>query len=234
MPLFGGGDELGLARTWRLRSEVGRLVCRFAEEEAALEHALAHADAARDERETAEIKLGLGNCFCWGPMPVDEAIARCQTMLDEARGVRWVEASTLGMLAYLLALADRAAAPAPRRSRAIYEELGMSFALAARAVIPAGIELMAGDLEAAEHALRGTRPARGDRRERAPLHDRGHPRQVLYEQGRDDEAESFARASERAAAEEDLGSQVLWRSALAKVLARRDGAATRATGGRGG
>jgi hypothetical protein len=45
---------------------------------------------------------------------------------------------------------------------------------------------------------------------------------VLYEQGRDDEAERFARASEGAAAADDIGSQVLWRSALAKVLARRD------------
>ncbi len=230
MPMFEAeGDDLGLARAWRLRSEVGRLVCRFDEKAAALEHALAHAETARDEREAAEIKLGLGNCFCWGPMPVDEAIARCQTMLDEARGVRWVEASTLGMLAYLLALADRAADARRHwlRSRAIYEELGMSFALAARAVIPAGIELMAGDLEAAEHALRDGHDrleAIGENELRSTI--AATLAQVLYEQGRDDEAESFARASERAAAEDDLGSQVLWRSALAKVLARRDGDAS--------
>jgi hypothetical protein len=48
---------------------------------------------------------------------------------------------------------------------------------------------------------------------------------VLYEQRRDDEAERYARASEEVSAEEDVGSQVLWRSALAKVLARRDGSA---------
>ena len=44
------GDDLGLARAWRLRSKVARLVCRFAEEAAALELALAHAEAAGDER----------------------------------------------------------------------------------------------------------------------------------------------------------------------------------------
>ena len=54
------GDDLGLAHTWRLRSEVGRLVCRFADEQAALEQALLHADAAGDEREVAEIRLWLG------------------------------------------------------------------------------------------------------------------------------------------------------------------------------
>lgn len=44
---------------------------------------------------------------------------------------------------------------------------------------------------------------------------------VLYEQGRYDEAEHFARTSADAAARDDVVSQTLWRTALAKVLARR-------------
>jgi class 3 adenylate cyclase/tetratricopeptide (TPR) repeat protein len=226
VPLFeAASDDLGLARAWRLRSEVGRLVCRFGEKAAALEQALAHAEAAREEREAAEIKLWLGNCFCWGPMPVAQAIARCQAMLVEARGVRWVEASILGMLAYLLALADRPAEARDHhlRSRAIHEELGMTFAAAARAVIPAGIEQVAGDLEAAERELlwgHDQLQAIGENELRSTI--AATLAHVLYEQGRDDEAERFARASEGAAAADDIGSQVLWRSALAKVLARRD------------
>ncbi len=107
MPLFEAhGDDLGLARAWRLRSEVGRLVCRFGEEAAALEQALVHAEAAGEEREAAEIKLWLGTCLCYGPTPVGAAIARCREMLEQAHGVRWVEASILGMLGYLLAMAD--------------------------------------------------------------------------------------------------------------------------------
>src|SRR4029078_13741289 len=35
-------DDLGLAHTWRLRSEGGRLVCRVRAEEAALEHDAPH------------------------------------------------------------------------------------------------------------------------------------------------------------------------------------------------
>ena len=156
MPLFRAAeDDFGLARVWRLRSEVRRLVCHFGEEAAALEQALAHAQAAGEEREATEIRLWLGNCLCYGPMPVGKVIARCQEMLEHAHGVRWVEASTLGMLAYLHAMADH---PAEARScyartRAIFEELGMTFALAARAIIPAEIERMAGDLEAAEREL---------------------------------------------------------------------------------
>jgi tetratricopeptide (TPR) repeat protein len=226
VPLFrSAGDDLGLARTWRLRSEVGRIACRYGEKAALLEQALPYAQTAGEEREAAEIKLGLGNCFCWGPMPVKPAIERCQAMLDEARGVRWVEASILGMLAYLLALAD-SSDDARRhwlRSRAIFEELGMSFALAARAVIPAGIERMAGELEAAERELRlghDQLEAIGEKELRSTV--AATLAHVLHEQGRDDEAEEFARACADAAAAEDIGSQVLWRSALAKIVARRD------------
>ena len=43
----------------------------------------------------------------------------------------------------------------------------------------------------------------------------------LCELGEDDEADRFSRACEEAAADEDVFSQVLWRSARAKVLARR-------------
>ena len=48
--------------------------------------------------------------------------------------------------------------------------------------------------------------------------------QVLHEQGRDDEAEQFALTSDELAAADDVYSQLLWRSALAKVRARRDAA----------
>jgi tetratricopeptide (TPR) repeat protein len=229
VPLFRAAeDDFGLARVWRLRSEVGRLVCHFGEEAAALEQALAHAEAAGEEREATEIRLWLGNCLCYGPMPVGKVIVRCQEMLEHAHGVRWVEASTLGMLAYLHAMADH---PAEARScyartRAIFEELGMTFALAARAIIPAEIERMAGDLEAAERELvagHDLLEAIGENELRSTIAATlGH---VLYDQGRDDDAERFARASQSAAAEDDIGSQVLWRSALAKIVARRDGAA---------
>ncbi|MGH3071638.1 MAG: AAA family ATPase [Gaiellaceae bacterium] len=226
-PLFEEhGDHYGLARAWRLRSEVGRLFCRFGEKGAALEQALIHAEAAGEEREAVEIRLWLANCLCYGPTPVGAALELTQDMLERADGVRWVEASLLGMRGYLLAIADRPAEARAHqaRSHAIYEELGMSFANAARVVIPAGIEQMAGDLEAAERELvwgRAALEAIGETELRSTA--AAMLAHVLHEQGRDDEAEHFARESETAAAEDDIGSQVLWRSALAKVIARRDG-----------
>jgi class 3 adenylate cyclase/tetratricopeptide (TPR) repeat protein len=229
VPLFENHrDDHGLARAWRLRSEVGRLVCRFGEEAAALEQALVHADAAGEEREAVEIKLWLATCLCYGPTPVGEGLAQTARMLQEAHGVRWVQASLLGARGYLLAMADRVdeARSIHARSHAIYEELGMSFANAARAVLPATIEQLAGDLDAAERELvsgHGRLAAIGENELRSTI--AASLAHVLHEQGRDDEAETYARASEEAAAEDDVGSQVLWRSALAKVLARRDGSA---------
>jgi tetratricopeptide (TPR) repeat protein len=43
----------------------------------------------------------------------------------------------------------------------------------------------------------------------------------LYAFGEYDEAEVFSRESKKAAADDDVFSQVLWRSALAKIEARR-------------
>ena len=83
---------------------------------------------------------------------------------------------------------------------------------------------MAGDLEAAERELvsgHDQLEAIGENELRSTI--AATLAHVLYEQGRDVEAERFARASKSAAAEDDVGSQVLWRSALAKVIARRDG-----------
>jgi tetratricopeptide (TPR) repeat protein len=218
-------DDLGLAHTWRLRSEVGRLVCRFGEEEAALELALAHAAAAGDEREAAEIKLWLGTCLCYGPTPVGAAIARCREMLEQAHGVRWVEASILGMLGYLLAMADDPLQARDHhvRSGMILEELGMTFPLAARAVNSARIEMMAGDLESAERQLRwGYEQLERVGETEVRSTTAAMLAQVLHEQERDDEAERFALTSDELAAEDDVYSQLLWRSALAKVRARRD------------
>ena len=52
---------------------------------------------------------------------------------------------------------------------------------------------------------------------------------ALYAEGKDEEAERFSRESEEAAAPDDVLSQVLWRTARAKILAQ----ARRARAGRG-
>ena len=227
IPLFAErGDDLGLARAWRLRSEVDRIACRFGAKDEALEQALLHARRSGDEREAAEIRLWLASGLLYGPTPVRKAIARCNEMLEESRGVRWMEASGLGILAYLEAMLDHTdeARELYGRTRAIYEELGMTFAIAARSFIPAGIETMAGNPAGAEQELLAgyeALEAIGETELRSTV--AASLAENYASEGRDDEAEEYSRISENIAASDDFGSQILWRGARARALARRDG-----------
>jgi tetratricopeptide (TPR) repeat protein len=84
------------------------------------------------------------------------------------------------------------------------------------------VEGLAGEPAAAERALRQSYElfeAEGDTGHvafAAALLSR-----ALYDLGRDEEAERLTRVSEQAAAPDDAGTQMQWRSVRAKVLARR-------------
>jgi ATP/maltotriose-dependent transcriptional regulator MalT len=89
-------------------------------------------------------------------------------------------------------------------------------------VIAAGIEILADDYEAAERELRWaykTLEEMGDKGVRAPI--AAYLADVLYAQGRDEEAETFASTADELAAADDLVAHVLLRSVRAKVLAGR-------------
>jgi tetratricopeptide (TPR) repeat protein len=83
------------------------------------------------------------------------------------------------------------------------------------------VELVAGDWEAAEHALR-IQCAHAERPGREPVLATAAAMlsSCLYEQGRDDEAGHWAALGEQHAPVHDPNAQVLWRSARAKLLAR--------------
>ena len=107
-------------------------------------------------------------------------------------------------------------------ARTRYEELGLNFRRAARSVIGASIEMLAGDFEAAERELRwgyDTLERMGDKGARAPI--AALLGEALYAQGKDEEADSFAEIAKELAAADDLVPQVIWRSVRAKVLANR-------------
>jgi tetratricopeptide (TPR) repeat protein len=84
------------------------------------------------------------------------------------------------------------------------------------------VEMLAGNPEAAASTLRASYTAleqMGERRELATI--AGFLAHALYEQGDFEEAGRFSRASENAAAPDDVHAQVLWRSARAKTLGRQ-------------
>ena len=154
-----------------------------------LELALEHARRAGDELEQAQILVWLGTSYCFGPTPVRDAIKRCEELRASGGGLAWVESATLGMLAFLEGMHGnfQEARDLYGRSKRIIEELGMRFALAGRAIIPAAIESFAGDPEAAERELRwgyDLLEEMGERELRSTI--AAYLAQVLIEQGRDD------------------------------------------------
>ena len=217
------GDDLGLARAWRLRGEVAVLAGHWGARAETLERALEHARLATDEREEATLVGLLVMALYFGPTSVEEAISRCERFLTEVSGQRSIEAAIWSSLAGLVAMRGDFDEARELWAAACnqYEELGLSYRRAVRAVIAADIEALAGDHEAAERELRwgyDTLERMGEKGARAVL--AAYLAESLSRRGRDDEAAGFAEIAATLAAADDLVPQVLWRSVRAKVLAR--------------
>jgi ATP/maltotriose-dependent transcriptional regulator MalT len=108
------------------------------------------------------------------------------------------------------------------RAVATYAEMGHEFRLAARTLVGAEIETLAGDLPAAERELRrgcDILERMGDRGVRSTLS--AYLARVLASEGRFNEADELAQFSADTAGSDDLVTQVVWRSARAIVLAHR-------------
>ncbi len=218
------GDDLGLARAWRLMADVHWTRSRYAAVDEALERAIEHArnaGAGWEEAESLGLYTGSG---VFGPAPVPEGIERSERILREAKGNRLVEARAFRSLAALRAMEGRfdEARDLAKRASGILEDLGLWLRAAFVSETSGFIERLAGDAEAAERELR----AGFDVIEK--LGEQGYLSTVAallahstLDQGRVDDAEQFISASQIVAAEDDLTTQVLLRSARARALAGR-------------
>jgi tetratricopeptide (TPR) repeat protein len=222
------GDDGGVARAWHLLSEPPVNACRWGERAAALEHALAHARRAGDTREVARAAGFLMQAIQLGPTPVDDAIERAHLFLSESEDDRLLTAAILSSLAVLLAMRGEFDEARARwaRARALWDELGMAQNRALRTIDGSAIELLAGDVEAAEHELRtGYRMFE----ELGDIHLRptvaAYLAAALAQGNRLDDAEAFAEFAQSHSSEDDIVTQVMWRVALAQVRARGGDAA---------
>jgi class 3 adenylate cyclase/tetratricopeptide (TPR) repeat protein len=222
-PLEAAGDHLGVAKAWRLRSEVAIRAAHWGARADALERALEHARQAGDVREEATIIAHLAQSLYYGPTPVEDAIARCEGFLTEGRGNRSLEASIGSTLAGLHAMRgdfDEARGLWTEAGK-LYEALGLMFRRAARSHIPAAIEMLAGDYEAAERELCwGYETLERMAGESARGTIAAFLAEAVYQQGRYDEARRFTDVTEQLVADDDVVPQVVWRSVRAKVFAR--------------
>jgi tetratricopeptide (TPR) repeat protein len=220
-------DQLALARVYRLVAEVHWDDHDYADTEKTLEKALEHARKTGLQQEIATVLSFLAASTFYGPTHVHDAIKRLEQIIDLSEGSPTVAANCLlriGGLAAMQRQFDQARLLVAK-SRGIYEELGLATRAAAGSQETGLIELLAGDAIAAETQFRaGYEALVGMGQEGFAGTNAAWLALSLYLQARYDDAEHFARISERAAEDEDM-LKPEWAPTLARVMARKGDAA---------
>jgi len=218
-------DELGLCRTLQLEAALHWDHARSAAAEDAWQRAAGYARSLNDRRELVEILCWLASAALWGPMPAPEGIKRCKGYLDEIGSHAFGKAVILLQLAGLYAMQDDTAGASVslNNARTLLETLGPT--MTAAITEPADlIAMLAGDPVTAEKHLRlqyDTLHQMGERRYLAITAAKLARAIAAQGQSRYDEATSFIKISEEAAAGEDMSAQALSQGLSARILADR-------------
>jgi class 3 adenylate cyclase/tetratricopeptide (TPR) repeat protein len=217
------GDDLGLSRLWRLRALVHWIEARSTDAEPAWERAAEHARRAGDERGWAEVLSWLASSAYLGPTPVEDAIARCESIRVELSDFRRSQALVLQPLAGLHAMREEFARARHllAESSAILTDLGVTMHTAVFHH-DADVALASGDTNGAATLLSTGYERLEEMGEKALLATTAAMlAHALFEQGRFEEAWKFTQKAEDTAAADDLSAQILWRTVRARVLAQR-------------
>jgi ATP/maltotriose-dependent transcriptional regulator MalT len=218
-------DHRGLAKGWALLAHVQLVRAQFAAAEDAWFRAADHARRAVDSRDELE-SLAWVPLTAWaGPIRADRGLARCNEVLERARGDKKVTASALIAQAVFEAELGRfgEARACVGRAKALLEEVALTVWLAGPVAQFAGwVELLGDDAAAAERELRSGYDTLAEIGELGWLSTTAALlAEAVLVQGRVDEAEELTYASEKSAGAEDTYSHALLRSVRAKVFARR-------------
>ena len=216
-------DDRALVRAFRLLYYVHVTRARYGDAAAAAERTIRHATAAGDEVTARRFLGSLATSALYGPMPVLEAITTCEEVLDRAEDDRRARALAEVAIGHLEAMRGNfeRARVLYRRSRASLEEFGYLLMAALTSLDSSAIELLAGDLAAAESELRADYRRLEEMGERNYISTTaGLLGDVLYRQSRYDESAEFAGICEHLASPDDVASQFHWRCVRGKLKAR--------------
>ncbi len=217
-------DEAGLAMAWRLRAWASGIACRFGDAAEAAERARGHARRAGDVMQERRAATAYAAAASLGPTLVDEAIERCEASIEQTAGDRQSEGQILAVLAGLYAMqgAFDHARTLVARAQALFDELGLEVHAARLGVEAWRVEMLAGEAENAERALRSAQEALEALGERYLLSTvAGLLAQMLIARGAFDEALEAGERSRELATEADVASQALWRCVRGRLLSRR-------------
>ncbi len=221
--LENAADHHSLARAWRLLAHAHGTSSQFGAVAEAAEQTIRHATLAGEELLARRLTGLLAVSVLYGPTPAEEAIAYSKEILLRVAEDRKATALTEVLLAHLEAMRANfdTARTRYQRSRALLEEFGYRFLAALTSLDSAPVEMLAGDLAAAERELRRDYRTLGEMGERNYISTTaGMLAEVLYRRGRYDESAEFAEVCRSLASADDVASQFLWRCVRAKLLAR--------------
>jgi DNA-binding SARP family transcriptional activator/tetratricopeptide (TPR) repeat protein len=216
------GDDLGLARAWRLIAQAHYLARRGESSAAAARHAFEFGRRAGDQIEQLETVEWLGIALLLGPTPAAEGTRQCERLLQAVSGDQRLEATLFGALAYMEGIQGHAeeASAYIERGKQSMKEIGDSAWL-----FPVLLAFYFGWVSEPVSAERDLRPVyEGLKR----IGEKSHfcslatmLARAVYDQGRYEEAGEIAEEARRTARPNDVHSHIVWRSTRAKVLARR-------------
>jgi class 3 adenylate cyclase len=218
------GDDRALGRAWLCVGHVrGGFYCEYAVLEDASTRAAAHYKRAGWSPSTALDNLG--TALFYGPKTVEAAVAQCGQLLSEHDGDRASEANIVAWQGGLEAMRGRfdEGRALVARARVNYEELGLeSGTVDVCGRVLAAIEMLAGRSDEAAEGLRACCEF-VQRLGQAPMlaTRAGTLAAALYEQGRYEEAETWADLARRSGGADDLDAALSWQPTQARLLARR-------------
>jgi class 3 adenylate cyclase/tetratricopeptide (TPR) repeat protein len=219
-------DDLGRAKARRLLAYMHAATGHSTDAREEAELAIRLVGRAQDDRLEAQIRRLYGVILFWGPTPLDEVIAKNEDAVQWAKqkGAYSLEAGSLSLLARAAAM-RRDFAEARRLNELagrLVPDLVELLTVAADSISEGLVELLAGDLPAAERALsRGFRALERRGANPSQANIAAMLARVLFLQRRYDEALKYTEACENLSAKGQLDTRIKWRAVRALVLARQ-------------
>jgi tetratricopeptide (TPR) repeat protein len=219
----GVDDARGVALAWELLFHVRNFRGQLALAGEATEQMIASARRAGD-RSLEELALSrLPSVLIYGPTSARAGIRRCRSILREG-GTRVLRGHVLRALGFLLAL-DGNLTEGRRtllEARSIFQDLGLIRDDAIVGFQAGPLEMLDERWEAAERELRHSHEVFQQQHDTGQLSSiQGFLAHVLLAKGRMNEAEGMIRNAEAASAGDDVVSQVLCRTAQARLWVSR-------------
>jgi class 3 adenylate cyclase/tetratricopeptide (TPR) repeat protein len=218
------GDHRGQAKAYRMLGTIHGTVARYSDAEQAALRTIEQAGLAGDLMLQVRNFPPYAITALYGPLPVPDAITRCEELLPAAHGDRRTEGVVRCVLGHLFALQGSFADARDQyeRARAMLEDLGVKVLAASTSIDSGPIEMLAGEPDAAERELRRDMErldAMGEKFLLSTVY--AYLGQAVLAQGRLDEAEELSRTCEQVALVDDAEAQSIWRRVRAQAIASR-------------